>query len=388
MRLRDAAEHTIRRWNAHEIARGARQIIDFDTAPPPPDAPPIEPAASRLDVHDELVALYARAVDEEDLQIAGALTAHLAYLRHVLGERPPIAEYIEQTQGVTPTGWTPDYVAAVRDRAAGHLADLGIGWGPDTMRELDQLEGFIEITEAKERVQAVADEVEPVLRELAGTDAPYSVSIEIADVDDYWAYWLDGAGPNVRLRFNTRQAVFTDTRLRQFAQHELLGHALQCASYAQRAAVDDVPWLRVLSVNLPHQVCLEGLATALPLFVTPNDQKLVTRTRLDHYIHLVRAELHLLINTGTTAAEAAAHARARIPWWTSHEIANELADRGTDPMLRTYLWSYPAGTDWFITLADTADQETIEQVLRAAYAQPLTPSDLVSAWATPLTDTK
>jgi integrase len=51
VRLRDAAEHTVRRWNAHEIARGARQVIDFDTAPPATDSPPIEPAASRLDVH-------------------------------------------------------------------------------------------------------------------------------------------------------------------------------------------------------------------------------------------------------------------------------------------------------------------------------------------------
>jgi hypothetical protein len=91
---------------------------------------------------------------------------------------------------------------------------------------------------------------------------------------------------------------------------------------------------------------------------------------------LVRAELHLQINTGATVPEAAAHARSHIPWWTSHEIANELADRGTDPMLRTYLWSYPAGTDWFINLADTADQATIASVFRAAYARPLTPADL------------
>jgi hypothetical protein len=55
------------------------------------------------------------------------------------------------------------------------------------MREADRL---IEITEAKERVRAVADDVEPALREPAGTGC---------------------AGPNVRLRFNTRQAVFTDT---------------------------------------------------------------------------------------------------------------------------------------------------------------------------------
>ena len=60
------------------------------------------------------------------------------------------------------------------------------------MRELDQLEGFIEITEAKERVQAVADEVEPILRELAGTNAPYEVSIEIVDVDRMGLVWSCG----------------------------------------------------------------------------------------------------------------------------------------------------------------------------------------------------
>jgi hypothetical protein len=42
-------------------------------------------------------------------------------------------------------------------------------------------------------------------------------------------------------------------------------------------------------------------------------------------------------------------------------------------MLRTYLWSYPGGTDWFINLADTASAATIEAVFRASYAQPLTP---------------
>lgn len=377
MRLRDAVEQAVRAWHAHETARGGRLVIDFDCAPA---VGQVQPALSRLDICERLTTLHERAVAEGDAALEPTLRAHLAYLRHVLGERPPVEEYIRNTQGCAAAGWSPDYVAAVGDRARVALADLGIGWGPTTMTELNELEGHIELAEAKDRVLAVAAQAEPNVRALAGTSAPYSVTIEIVDIDDYWAYWLDGAGSDVRLRLNLRQAVFTRTRLEQFAQHELLGHALQGASYAQAAATVDVPWSRLLTVHLPYQVCLEGLATALPLFVTPNDAKLAARTRLDHYVHLVRAELHLAINNGVPAAVAATHARRRIPYWDSNRIANELSDRGADPMLRSYLWSYPAGTDWFINLADHADTATIEAVFRAAYQRPLTPADLTQLW--------
>jgi hypothetical protein len=47
----------------------------------------------------------------------------------------------------------------------------------------------------------------------------------------------------------------------------------------------------------------------------------------------------------------AAHARARVPFWDEETIANELTDRGVDPLLRSYLWSYPAGLDRFVALA-------------------------------------
>ena len=91
--------------------------------------------------------------------------------------------------------------------------------------------------------------------------------------------------------------------------------------------------------------------------VTPARQRIPQWTSNDI------AELHLMINAGTSVADCAAHARRRIPWWTSNDIANELTDRSTDPFLRSYLWSYPAGIDWFTALADTADDATIKRVL-------------------------
>ena len=375
--VRDEAERVIRAWDAHETARGARPVIDYDCAPPPPGAPAIAPATSRLAVLARLTELRDKA---GGTAVADALDAHVAYLGHVLGERPPLEPYVERTQGIRPVPSPAGHAERIEARARQAAGDLGLAWGPRTMADLAPLDGVIDLQEARDRVVDVAAAAEPAVRALAGTDARYEVRIEVVEVDDYWAYWLDGAGSQVRLRFNLRHARFTESRLRQFALHELLGHALQSASYAARAADGDVPWLRLLSTNLPYQVCLEGLATALPLLVAPDDELLRARVRIDHHVHLVRAAVHLAVNHGEPLTGIAAETRRRIPWWDDARISDELADRGTDPMLRSYLWSYAAGTDWFVALADEADGAAKQRVLRAAYAAPLTPADLRGLW--------
>lgn len=86
-----------------------------------------------------------------------------------------------------------------------------------------------------------------------------------------------------------------------------------------------------------------------------------------------------MINTGSTVEECADHARSRVPWRSNAQIAGMLADRSTDPLLRTYMWAYVAGIDWFANLAE-ADETVIRQVLRAAYRAPLTPAELRALW--------
>ena len=261
-----------------------------------------------------------------------------------------------------------------------HLGDLGIAWNANTETALEESEGRLDVDEAPDAIRAAADELEHAVRNLADTTAPYTLTIEAAHVDAYWSYWLDGAGDQVRLRLNLRNARFTRIQARQFALHEVLGHGLQSASYADRCARDDVPWVRLLAVHAPHQVLLEGLAQALPLFVTPDDPALVARVRLAHYTQLVSAELHELINYGEPVDECADHARDRVPFWTDDRIGDLLADRGTNPLLRSYLWAYPAGLDWFTALADRGTTVAAQEVIRAAYRDPLTPRELESLW--------
>jgi hypothetical protein len=124
---------------------------------------------------------------------------------------------------------------------------------------------------------------------------------------------------------------------------------------------------------------LEGLAQAWPLFILPDDKILTTRVRVDHYTQLVRAQTQRALNTGTPVIECADHMRACVPWWSNAVIAGFLADRGADPQLRTYMWAYPAGIDWFAALSE-ADATVTREVLHAAYRAPLTPSDLTGLW--------
>ena len=373
LNVRDEVETAIRSWDAHEVGRGRDPIIDYDCVPADTT---IAPADSRLTVYRRLTELRGSVAEGP---VAERIDADLAYLRALMGEREPLAAYVRATQGCAPAGWPEEYVTERREIVRASLQALGIDWGPDTATEFEKVQNPFDAKDAADAIRQAADRYESVVREATGTDATYELSIETTDVDAYWGYWLTGAGHRVRLRLNLRMARFTEVGARLFALHEVLGHGLQSASLAAQCAREDVPWVRLLSVHAPHQVLLEGLAQALPLFVAPDDQALITRVRFDHYNQIVNAELHLAINSGASVEECARHARARAPYLTDAQISGFLADRGANPLLRSYLWAYPAGIEYFAALA-AADATVIRDVLHAAYRAPLTPADLQTLW--------
>ncbi|GAA2607555.1 hypothetical protein SMC26_17870 [Actinomadura fulvescens] len=372
MSLRDEIEAVLRAWNAHEISRGASPIIDFDCFPNGPEG---EPIPDRLTAYRRLAALRPAA----SAVLATRLDADLAYLGALLGERPALDDYVRATQGCPAAGWPTEYMAQCAERTRAALTDLGIEWGPQTNTELRQLEGPLDESEAPDAIRQAAEDLEPVIREATGSTAPYRLTIETAEIDAYWAYWLDGAGQDVRLRLNLPNVEFTQVGAKQFALHEVLGHGLQSASLTAQAVTEDVPWVRILSIHAPQQVMLEGLAQAWPLFVLPDDKVLITRVWVTHYAQLVLAQVHRALNAGTPAIECADHLRAWMPWWSDKTISGYLTDRGTDPNHRSYMWAYPAGFDWFAALAE-ADAKVSREVLHAAYRAPLTPSDLAELW--------
>lgn len=378
VKLRDDLERVLRAWNAYETGRGAPAVIDFDCHPEPGMESPA--VGDRLAVHRSLTALRERAESGRNRLVLHRIDAHLAYLEALLGTRRVLTDYVMATQGCPARGWTGEYVGRTGESVRAAVEGLGLPWDATTADALDEYEERIDRRDVPDLIRALAGELETEVRTAADTGAPLDLRVEVVEVDAYWAYWLDGCGSRVRLRVNTARARFTAVQAKQFALHEVLGHGLQCASYSHRCATEDVPWVRLTSVHAPQQVLFEGLAQTLPLVVAGDDERLLLRVRLTHYLELVRSELHLLVNAGASVREAAVHARRRVPFWTDGYIAGALADRSVDPLLRSYLWAYPAGVDWFMALWRDADSGTASRVLRAAYREPLTPDDLCVLW--------
>lgn len=379
--LRSSYLMVIRQWHSYEVSHNGSAIIDYDCLPS--DSEENEEALDRIGVYQRLNRLKSEANMEQDLALVERLTADLAYLEALLGSQQSLEDYISCTQGCAAAGWAPDYVVARGEVAKKLLEDRGVSWGPRTLDELERLEGRLAPEDAAQTVRALAEDLESRLRQYSGAQAKPSIEVETVDVNEYWAYWLDGQSQKVRLKLNLRKAAFTTVRARLFAVHELLGHAIQYANISLAPGVGNAKWLPIFSVHATNQILFEGLAQALPLFITPEDQELAVRVRLDHYTQLVRAELHVAINRGSNIASCVEHAHQRVPWWTDEEIGDLLTDRSvSSPLLRSYLWAYPAGCDWFINLADEAPSEVAQEVIRAAYITPFSPAELEEKWRT------
>jgi hypothetical protein len=373
--LRDELEAILRGWNAYEIARGANPVIDFDLRPDLTDAVPVE---SRLEAYHRCLDVLQRATDPAASHVHDRAQADATYLAALLGTHLPLDDYVRRTQGCDAAGWPPDYIASRRAQIQEALDGVRIGWGPKTWDELRELQGPVSAEEAAAEIRRAAEELEPAVRAATGATAPYALSVETAEVDAYWTYWLDGSGGDIRVRLNTRRARFTRTRCREAALHEVLAHGLQSASIAEHSRTHDVPWVRLFSVHAQQQTLLEGLAQTLPLFVAPGDEALTTTVRLGHYLQLVRAQLHLAVNRGDSIESLVAYARDHAPFWDDEAISDLLTDRSVNPLLRSYLWSYGAGIDWFVNLAEAGGP--VAAVLHAAYREPLRPVDLTSLW--------
>src|SRR5205814_9255681 len=96
MSLRNSTEAVLRAWDAHETARGAKSVIDYDLCP---SLTPAAPVASRLDAYWLLAGFRDEATRAGQSRLAQEIGAHLAYLRELMGQRAPLDEYVRATQG-------------------------------------------------------------------------------------------------------------------------------------------------------------------------------------------------------------------------------------------------------------------------------------------------
>ncbi len=128
--LRDELEAILRGWNAYEVARRAKPVVDFDLRPDLTDAVPVE---SRLEAYHRCLDVLQRATDAAASHVQDRAQADATYLAALLGARIPLADYLRRTQGCDAIGWPTDYLASRRAQLQEALDGLGIGWGPKSM---------------------------------------------------------------------------------------------------------------------------------------------------------------------------------------------------------------------------------------------------------------
>jgi len=378
--VRDEVERVLRSWDRFERDHGNQPVIDYDCINDSNSRAGITSAKSRLEVFEKLTQMRETAERQGLDRIVERLTADLALLSAYLGERASLDDYLERTQGCKGLGWSDRYVDHRGEIARKALGDLDIAWSADTRAKLDGLSRQISAEDIGDLIRSESERFEPSVREFAATSAKFDLTVAQVELDEYWGYWIDGVGKDVRLRLNLRNARFTAVTARIFALHEILGHGLQYAGLAEEYAPKHDDWVRLLSVHALYQVTFEGLAQALPLMIIPDDRECAAHVRLAHFEELVRSELHRMIAGGALISDCLSHARSRIPYWSNQYVVNLLHDRGNNAVLRSYLWAYPAGIDWVVNLAE-AGPEISKPIVRELYHEPFTPSALQKVWS-------
>ncbi|MDQ3765359.1 MAG: hypothetical protein M3460_29010 [Actinomycetota bacterium] len=332
--LRDAVEEAVRRWDALERSRGEAPVIDFDCAPPAEKPRPFDHRFAALDT---LNRFRIEANSAHQPALGAQLDAHIAYLRALIGEQLPFDQYISLTQGCKPRGWTQDYIEQRASIAKDALMPLGVSWDEHTWKNLRAVSEQLPVAEVGAAIVQYARKYESGVRRLIDTATDFNLSIEDVEIDAYWSYWLDGAGHDARLRINKNNASLSRIDAYRFALYEVLGHALQYSILTAQAGASTVEWTRILAVHFPHQILFEGLAQVLPWIALPDDEIVICRTRIDHFVNLVRGHIHILINSGATAEDCRDLAYRQVPWCTDEEIAaNFTTAAGTHCSSPTY----------------------------------------------------
>ena len=221
--FRGELESVVTAWDAHERSMGFPPVVDFNIGAR-------GEASSASDRTTTKRHLDAIDVPGAPPTVRANAQAHLAYLQEMAegAGSTPLERYLQQTQGVGLGVLSADWLASQRRAAKDRLIDMGVNWGESALSSLRADEGAVlSSQEAVDMIVHEADRALPRVRALCQADASIDVKVELVREDAFWSYWTDGGCNSVRVRINERNATLTETLVRQFALHEILGHGLQ-----------------------------------------------------------------------------------------------------------------------------------------------------------------
>ena len=360
-------------WDALEQKLGADAVIDFNLLGQTGGTP----FTHRLDVLASLKDLRRRAEREANPLAYRRLSAHEAFLRNRMGEHWGFDPYIAATQGFRFKLFDDAYLASRKQALAKTLSQWNITYDAKAEKRFEALDREIPEANVATFYTDLMARRKPELEALIGHKADFNLTIEFADVDQYWAAWVDGQGKDFRLRFNRFNVKkHWQARSTQLALHELLAHLVKAAILRTHIEQKKLPpWLGLTTVHGPEMFQDEGLAQTLPLFwdVPEGQDPLVqARCQMSHLSGLVWHNAHIRLHSGTPLELVVDEVTRWLPWREAGKVAHGLNSLGNHPLFRSYEFVYGASQDFFTTLAEGTDKAQHKQVLQAVYTKWLT----------------
>ena len=201
----------------------------------------------------------------------------------------------------------------------------------------------------------------------------FEVKFQFVEVDAYWSYWIDGSGRQYWLRFNRSNRTYGQSEVTQFVLHELVGHCGQASMWY--SAGDLSRFAKLLSVHTCEQVHLEGFGQGLPLLLKATRGSLTAlRAKYGLLREMLLNNAYLALDRGEGIDRVVGSITRYIPVTSIDRLVKNLAAQAQQPVMRTYMFSYPKGIELVSAIAQ--QNTAVEAFVRASMTRPLRTSEI------------
>jgi hypothetical protein len=375
-----------RGWDAFERERSGPEIVDFDLSSIEGSAP----FGSRREILHALLELHDRLDDRSSVEefLRTRIQGSIFYLRALMGQQLPFADYLQHTLGVAPQAFSDLEIANARRRVDERLApfDLEMRAG---YRE--RFEARLLMADPRAIKEGIVGSQEFWLKRLGATGIPVperlNLAVKFTEVDAYWSNWISGSlrdGITLKINLHARKKYLRGRPL-ALCLHEICGHAVHMSIWRELIAQGRLdPACGLTTVHSPEMLVSEGLGqTVSELLDGEGDfpPEFELSRALDYYTLAVLHNVHLMIYQGAPIEGLLDYALDQLPFSESHVLESEIRDRGRDPLFKTYQLSYATGERTIKELIQGLTVDQKQKFFLEMYTRPMTPSQLLQLGA-------
>lgn len=371
-----------RGWDDFERKHSGPEIIDFDLS----NLHGCTPFSSRMDILTELQELRdgvnEASADAEFLR--ARLDGSVFYLRTLMGQQIPFAQYLRHTLGVMPEPFSVDEIDQVRREVNARLAPFDLEM---TAKFRERFESSFMLQDRAEIRDGIVGDQKRWLARLRGAGIPVPeqlhFAVEFVEVDAYWSNWISGslrAGITLSINIHPRKK-YDRGRPLALCLHEICGHAVHMAIWRELIAQGKLDQAcGVTTVHSPEMFVSEGLGQTVSELIGADETfplEFQASRSLQYYTLIVLHNAHLMLYEGVPIGTALDYARNYLPFSDFDTIESELRDRGTNPLFRTYQLSYTAAERAIRQLLAGLSTPQKRRLFLEMYCRPMTPNQLL-----------